>query len=74
MTTAQKEALAISKIKALSTQQLIEGFESLVGKRDMEMVRGWIMDELESRDPEAFEAWIDSDDTDDVKVLTSLYL
>lgn len=29
------------------------------------MVRGWLLDELERRDPEAFSAWIDGDAEDD---------
>ena len=28
-------------------------------------VRGWLMDELESRNPEAFNAWLDQDDPTD---------
>jgi hypothetical protein len=28
-------------------------------------VRGWLMDEIERRDPEGFEAWMDSDLDDD---------
>ena len=29
------------------------------------IVRGWLMDELESRNPEAFGAWLDQDDATD---------
>lgn len=29
------------------------------------MVRGWLMDELESRNPEAFNAWLDLDAPED---------
>lgn len=28
-------------------------------------VRGWLMDELESRNPEAFNAWLESETADD---------
>lgn len=28
-------------------------------------VRGWLMDELESRNPEAFNAWLESEAADD---------
>lgn len=58
-------------IKILSTGQLVTIFIQ-TGKEidaghpnpDLYTVRGWIMDELEFRDPEAFNAWLDSD-TDD---------
>lgn len=29
------------------------------------IVRGWLMDELESRNPEAFNAWLDQDAPED---------
>ena len=28
-------------------------------------VRGWLMDELENRNPEAFNAWLDQDEPED---------
>lgn len=43
-------------------EQLITNFEiteTLKGP-DVPTVRGWIMDELEKRDPEAFDKWLDS--------------
>ena len=30
--------------------------------QELAVVRGWLMDELEARDPEGFEAWMDSED------------
>ena len=49
-------------IKEKTTAQLIEIFieTGRVNNPYMPTVRGWIMDELEARDPEAFEAWLDS--------------
>lgn len=53
-----------NKIKSLSTKQLIEIFETLTNKTDEELiVREYIMDELENRDAEAFDNWLD-DETD----------
>ena len=48
-------------IKRMSTKQLIEVFV-MTGKNNDEnipTVRGWIMDELEERNPEAFDKWLD---------------
>lgn len=62
-------------IKLLSTGQLVSTFIQTgemidAGHPDTNLytVRGWIMDELEARDPEAFNAWLDSD-TDDAGLL-----
>lgn len=58
-------------IKNMSTQQLIEVF-ILSGKTNdpnIYIVRGWIMDELEARDPEAWDAFLESDDAEDADLL-----
>ena len=59
-------------IKLLSTGQLVEMFITTGQLVDaghpnpyMYDLRGWIMDELEIRDPDAFNAWLDSDDNED---------
>ena len=46
--------------------ELLEEWELTAGRRDPEIatVRGWLMDELEKRNPEAFNAWLDSDAED----------
>jgi hypothetical protein len=64
--TAQIEAKAIAKVKALSTEMLCEVFEGTNKIHGLESaaVRGWVMDELESRDPEAFGSWMDCEDVD----------
>ena len=58
-------------LKSKSTRQLIELFV-LSGKMidagtdpEMYTVRGWLMDELEARNPEAMEAYLESDCWDD---------
>ena len=40
---------------------------------ELSTVRGWIMDELEKRNPEAFEKWLDLDYPDN-ESLKNLYL
>jgi hypothetical protein len=62
MTTAEQKARKL--IASRSTENLIKDFELTETNNDpyIPTVRGWIMDELEKRDAEAFEKWIDSDD------------
>ena len=48
----------------MDTKKLCEAFE-LTNKKNTEeipTVRGWIMEELEKRNPEAFNSWIDTND------------
>lgn len=58
--TAQESA--VKKIRSLSTDQLIDAFEATDSRNDAEIpvVRGWIMDELETRNAQAFEAWLEA--------------
>lgn len=55
---------AEQKIAAHKTEMLIEIMElTLTDQRpEVPTVRGWVMDELERRDPEAFAEWLDSED------------
>lgn len=58
---------AIEKAKALlknrPTGVLIEDFilTGLSNDENIPTVRGWIMDELEARNPDAFASWMDQD-------------
>jgi hypothetical protein len=49
-------------IKSLPIEKLILSFELTESNNDENIptVRGWLMDELEERNPEAFEKWLDS--------------
>lgn len=60
MTEAEMKARKL--IEGRTTEQLITDFETTenLNTPEVPMIRGWYMDELEKRDPEAFEAWIDS--------------
>lgn len=66
----------IAMLSRLSTEQLIKEFdmpEDIPISLELSMVRGWIMDELEKRNPEAFDKWLDLDYPDN-KSLKNLYL
>ena len=60
--TAVEKAQAL--LAAQTTQDLILQFEltETVESSEVYTVRGWIMDELEKRNPEAFDKWIDSNE------------
>ena len=62
MTAAEQEAR--TKIEALTTKEIIFQFEltETINNAHIPTVRGWLMDELEKRNPEAFEEWIDSEE------------
>ena len=52
-------------VKNASTKQLLELWElteQMNRSLELPIVRGWLMDELEARDPEGFDRWMDSDD------------
>lgn len=56
-----KQAL-VKKAKSLTLRQLIEVFEhtNTVNGPEIPVLRGELMDVLEARDSQAFEAWLDS--------------
>ena len=62
MTKAEMKARAI--IAAQSTARLVEQFEltELVNDSSVYAVRGWLMDELQKRDPAGFDKWMESED------------
>lgn len=71
---AEKNARAM--LSRLSIEQLIKEFdmtEDIPVSLELSMVRGWIMDELEKRNPEAFDKWLDLDYPDN-ESLKKLYL
>ena len=56
---------AAEVMKKVSTKQLCEMFEeteSMDVTQEVADTRGWIADELERRNPEAYEKWIWTDD------------
>ena len=73
MMTLERENAAMSKAQTMirknSTKQLLMIWEMTTTSNDenIPMVRGWLMDEFERRDPKGFEAWI-CGDTDDYEL------
>jgi hypothetical protein len=65
-TPAQIVAKAYRMTSARSIEQLVEDFEEServqVVTMSMAIVRCWIMDELEMRNPDAFDAWMESNE------------
>ena len=65
MTIAERKTeIAINKLKELSLEDLIQTWEVLDTKKidaGVRTTRGWVMDELEARNKQAFDRWIDSD-------------
>jgi len=74
MTTIKTPEAALLKLRGRKTRDLINDL-ILTGKmidtlkKDVDnnifTVRGWLMDEIERRNPEAYDAWIESDTDDD---------
>ena len=65
MTTTEKNARA--RLADRTTEQLVmdwELTEALPMTPELPIVRGWIMDEFQRRNPEAYDAWCDDDDLD----------
>lgn len=61
-TIDQIEGAAVAIVKGRTTEQLVADFEQTETRHptmDVVTVRGWIMDELERRNPTAFEKWLD---------------
>lgn len=65
MTALEKRAKNL--IAGLTTSQLLGQWESTsdIADPNIPTVRGWLMDELEKRFPEQFDAWMDSDCRDE---------
>ena len=76
---AKRRNIARAIIANRSTAQLCEMFEatnctSRENLLEEMMVRGWIMDELEKRDAEAFDRWIDCEDLELVDLPSRFFL
>lgn len=65
MTKQEKEAREMLANATLG--DLLDEWELTTNVNDSEIatVRGWLMDELESRNPEAFNKWLDQDAPED---------
>lgn len=65
MTNAEKKAREMLSNAQLA--DLLEEWEltTNINSPEIYMVRGWIMDELQSRNPKAFDEWLDGDAEDE---------
>jgi hypothetical protein len=65
MTTAEQNVREM--ISNLTLAELLDEWEltSKIDNPEIYTVRGWLMDELESRNPEAFNKWLDQDEPTD---------
>lgn len=65
-TSTQLIIKAQAKVSAMSTADICKALENLEGNHAdyAPTVRGWLMDELEERHPEQFEAWLGCDDSE----------
>lgn len=57
------EAIARMKLSFRKTTDLIRDFivTGAIHDENIPTVRGWIMDELEKRDPDGFQRWLDQE-------------
>lgn len=62
-----QEKAAREMLSNATLGDLLDEWELTTNSNDPEIatVRGWLMDELESRNPEAFNAWLDQDAPED---------
>lgn len=78
MTTKAKnlENTAIRLIRDLSIKLLCESFEqtNTIDSNSVSVVRGWLMNELERRNPTKFDAWIMTDDLNLMDFPSKFYL
>lgn len=53
-------------LEKMSTEKLVELFCLTTNMQDENIptVRGWLMDEIEKRNPEGFDKWLDTDTED----------
>lgn len=58
---SRSEEIARAAVASLSTEEIVKQFEmtELLNAPETSIVRGWYMDELEKRNPEAFDKWLD---------------
>lgn len=61
------KATARELISNLTLAELLDEWEltSKVNNPEIATVRGWLMEELEKRNPEAFDKWLDQDEPTD---------
>lgn len=64
ITREELNAQAAAKLATRTLAQLLNCWdmtERMTYSAELAITRGWLMDELERRDPEAFARWLDND-------------
>lgn len=79
MTKTTAERMARKMLESRTTKSLCEMFEATNGENGNDLlqdakVRGWIMDELEKRDAEAYDRWMDCEDLELVDFPSRFFL
>ena len=65
-----EKAQAPAIIRNASMSKLLDLWEATTPQKpsmELAMVRSWLMDEIESRDPKGFEEWLDKSNYDDIR-------
>ena len=54
-------------LSRMSLERLVDLFEETCNRKDPNIptVRGWLMDAIEAKNPEGFDAWLESEITSD---------
>lgn len=79
MTKTTAERMARKMLESRTIESLCEMFEATNGETGNDLlqdakVRGWIMDELEKRDAEAYDRWMDCEDLELVDFPSRFFL
>ncbi len=61
------EMMALEMLKNSSLAKLLDLWELTTAQKGPQVptVRGWLMDEIERRNPDGFDAWMDQDAAED---------
>lgn len=65
MTREQANERARAMLSKRTMAQLLQDWdltEHMPFRQEVATIRGWLLEEFERRDPEAFDAWLESDD------------
>lgn len=66
-TVEMLEKIARESLEGRTLQQLVDMFEetTMIDEDEIYSVRGWLMDEIEKRNPKGFDKWLDLEEPED---------
>lgn len=66
-TVKMLEKIAMVNLEDRTLQQLVDMFEetTIINEEEICSVRGWLMDEIEKRNPKGFDKWLDLEEPED---------